>query len=282
MKFSLLTLLILIVLCSGCVVKTDPIVSNETHIVIIGKLEYPSNRLNVSIMETSNTTSYKEKIITNADVKLYTRSSDGTAVLVTDQIKPNARAYENTEELSITVGDPYWITVTVPGKTGEYRSYEQPMLSPVPIKKVEWDADKYQVIFNDPEKEQNQYVAQFNFVDNRYQGSIQEIATDDDTLFNGNPDANLDVYFSNPVSYVDVSLSNVAPETRKFFKNFLEQKDQNEGFVEDGEVGDPGILFRAPPIQLQSNLYNTEDKNELVLGNFATMATSEISVRVSN
>ena len=66
-------------------------------------------------------------------------------------------------------------------------------------------------------------------------------------------------------------------------QKFTIQGEQNENYGGTHyEMGNPEILFRTPPVQLQSNLYNTENPRELVLGNFEAMAASHYTKRFDN
>lgn len=276
MKLSTITSLVIAVFFCSCIEETDAILTNKTNLVIIGTLEYPYNQLTVSVLETSNTAAYEKKILTEATIKLYTRSKNGTESLVTDKFNFQGDKYRNVEPIPVTLGDSYWITISLPDRKGLYRTDPQIMLSPIPIKSIERTTDYYHVVFSDPEEEQNQYIAEFFFEEGQG-GYLYEIAVNDDTLFNGNKEAFLEVTFFDPAT-VYATLANVSPETYTFYKNYLQQKSDNENYARTNEdLADPAILFSTPPAQLKSNFYNADDPDELVLGNFATMAKSEFN-----
>lgn len=266
--------MVLLFICS-CVKQTSPIVSNQTHLIVIGTLEYPPNYLNISLLETSNTLSYENKTPLNATIKLYEKTLDGTETLLTEAFVFKNNSYRSMEKIQTKIGNSYWVSITLPDRNGVYQSDKQKMLAPVPIRNVEKITDRYQVIFEDPKEEQNQYVAQFQFTENVMDMSSDELAVNDDTLFNGNRDAYLEVDIFWIPSSVSVQLSNVSPETYSFYKGFLQQKNENlSGENREGQISDPSILFRSPPVQLKSNVYNIKNSKELVIGNFGTMAVS--------
>ena len=71
---------------------------------------------------------------------------------------------------------------------------------------------------------------------------------------------------------MEVSLYHMDPSIYEFYLRYSTQLYQNEGF--EDEAGDPGYLFRAPPVQLSGNIYNDQTQ-ETVLGNFGVIAISE-------
>lgn len=290
MKNSLLICILSLFLFCRCVEEIEPIYVDQTHIIIKGKIEYPSNHVTLSIMESSTTKKYEEKIFSKANIKLYTRTKNGNESMLADRFvfDSNKKQFLSTTKIPTSIGNSYWITISLPEREGIYQSTPETMLTPVPIKKIEKDSvydDYYRIVFADPKEEHNQYSASFFFSNDEHEQGQLEITTSEDTLFNGNEDAYLERFFgqAGKTTIVSATLFNISPETYRFYKNLLIQGEQNENYGGTHyEIGNPEILFRTPPVQLQSNLYNTENPRELVLGNFAAMAASHYTKRFDN
>lgn len=269
--------LYLILLCTtlSCVDQVPNIEVDETHVVIFGNIYYPPSVMNIDVFRTSNTKNYDPSEITNARIRLYSSpddSSNNSGTLVSDAFRFVSfdSGYESATDIPTRVGYWYWIEVEIPGTPGIYRSSRIQMVAPVSIKTVERKNGGTRITFADPKNESNQYVALFNF----FQGNDkvgQESKPANDVLFDGNSQAYLEV-FNTTGNRVQTTLSHLDPEVYQFYLNINRQQELNEGF--DNESGDPGFLFRQPPVQLEGNISNSQ-ADELVLGNFGVIAVAE-------
>lgn len=276
MKSTTLPLcLILVCTLFSCVDRVPNIEVDETHIVIFGNVYYPPSVMNVDVFRTSNTKNYDPSEITNARIRLFSspdNASDSPGTLVSDAFRfvSFENGYESAEDIPSRVGYWYWIEVEIPGISGIYRSSRIQMVAPVSIKTIERKNGGTRITFADPKNEPNQYVASFNFFEgNEEVGEESQPATD--VLFDGNSQAYLEV-FNTAGNRVQTTLSHLDPEVYQFYLHISRQRDLNEGF--DDESGDPGFLFRQPPVQLEGNISNS-DTDELVLGNFGVIAVAD-------
>ncbi len=272
--------LYLFVLCTfySCVNQVPNIVVDQTNLVIFGNVYYPPSRMNLNIFHTSNTQTYNPREVTNASIRLYSSPDDGSdtsETLVSDAFTfiSAEEGYESASDIPAQIGHWYWIEVEIPGTPGVFRSSRIQMVAPIAIKTVERKNGGTRMTFADPKNEANQYVASFHFFQgNEEVGDEFQAATD--VLFDGNTEAYLEV-FNSPGNRVQTSLNHLDPEVYEFYLRYNRQRELNEGF--DDESGDPGLLFREPPVQLEGNIYNNQSE-QMVLGNFGVIAISEKEV----
>jgi hypothetical protein len=187
-----------------------------------------------------------------------------------------------------TVGNDYWIEVTLPGEKGRFVSVPITMRQPIEIDRIERINGATRMVFHDPlsrntDEDFNQYVANFEFLETREEYIGREYEEDGfeiidtkwvastDRLFDGNEEAYLE-YFGTVGNAVEASLFHMDPSNYEFYLRYSTQLYQNEGF--EDQAGDPGYLFRTPPVQLSGNIYNDQTQ-ETVLGNFGVIAISE-------
>ena len=269
--FSSAVVILFGVLSQGCIEEVAPTpVAEKNNLIVLGEIHYPKDYATVVLKEISSDQVYTEKVVSNASIALHRKSSDGTAeeLPVVFEYDPLYKRYRTKERVPTQVGETYWITLEVPGRTGVYQSKEETLLPQVYIKGFERVNYNYRVIFSDPKGTPNQYLVQS---ENDYLG----LETGIDTLFDGNNFAFIEFYFFPGEN--GVRLSNISPSTYAFYKGLLEQSDQNESYSqdnEDDEEGDPSMLFRTQPAQLSSNLFNTQNTNEIVLGHFGAFSNS--------
>lgn len=260
----------------SCIKKVDPVVVDETHVVIFANLEYPANTLHIDILETSTTVDYRSKPIKNAEIRLYTKNSnDRTEVIAnTDDFTFDnyTEQYQSTNKIQTRVGHSYWLEVEIPNRKGIYTSTAIEMVKTVEIKSIERINGATRIIFQDPPNEPNQYLASFLFFENEIELN-QELIPNTDTLFDGNSNAYLEVANTNG-NRARVALMHMDPEVYEFFFKYTQQLNNNTNYNED-DGGDPGLLFLPPPIQLSGNIFNATT-DELVLGNFGVVNTHEL------
>lgn len=278
MRLIYIPLFIIGLIFCQCVDEIDPIVVDQNRVVIIGNLYYPSDVLEIEIIRSTNTITYEKKPITNAQIRLKKQGDLGDE-LVDDSFtySPQDESYQSQSSIPTEIGTKYWIEVEIPGEKGVFISEPVEMLAPVPIQEIERINGATRIVFQDPlsigtEVDQNLYLAIFRYLENDDEVDTEYVPSTD-RLFDGNEQAFIE-NFSIYGNGIDVDLYHLDPGTYNYFLRYNTQLNENEGI--DDQSGDPGFLFRNPPVQLTGNIYNSVSQ-DAVLGNFGVVAISSRS-----
>ncbi len=266
---SIIILLITLVSC----VKEVPNASNyEPQVFISGFLLDGSNYVNVRIQRTVPVDITSSEYISNAQIAIYTKNSNGENTLLTDDFNYFNRTYRSNNMVVAAVGNTYWMEIELEDGT-TYTSDEEILKEEIIIKDVEITNDYNRVIFSDPVDDTNFYLINYRFYKNgRLALEVSNLTND--VLFNGNDNATFDSteFFIDNLDEVRVTIANLNYNTYQFYFNQFEQLESQ--ITNSGSEDDPGQLFWPPPANLTGNIINTSD-NTRALGFFGIQSSSE-------
>lgn len=260
---------IVLLFLSSCVNQITTDIYHEPQIVISGILGNGNTYFTIEIVKTTPLNDNRKDPINDARIALYSKDSEDNTQLVTDEFTVNNGVYQSAESIKTHTGSSYWIEVNFSDGLC-FKSSEEKLLAPIEIDRLEITDNIIRVVFGDPVEMNNQYVVFASF----YTGDqliVNQVVTATDVLFNGNPNAFIEVY-ENIGDRVTVELSHMEAASYHFFLNVERQSENNEGINE--EIGDPGQLFRQPPSQLFGNISSCTS-DERVLGNFSVVSFSQ-------
>ncbi len=209
--------------------------------------------------------------VSNAEISLYTKDTNGNTSLVTDDFMylELQDEYMSSQVIIPVIGNYYWIEVLVDDIL--YKSAEELLKTPIPIDNTLDVNNNTRIEFADPSDETNLYLARLVLYNNQNDLIFEEFAISNDVLFNGNENAFIDIFqpFDNNAI---TNLAQLNYGTYQFYRNLITQQDSNQGG--DDESGSPGRLFDLPPANITGNILNTST-NRYALGNFGVISTNE-------
>lgn len=273
MKFSHLFFFLVssLFLVSGCLDETTIETDFEPRIIIIGGIDNTTDFIEIEIEKTVPVNSIAMDRVHHASIALYTEDPEGTSSLVTNDFVEKNGTYTSEEVVVPIIGNRYWIEVALEDGT-EFVSTPELLKPPVQIDDIVKEDGVTRIVFSDPIGA-NLYLAQFVFSDGGFEFPAQYAREySSDVLFDGNDEAFIEV-FEDFGDGVEAELHNVNPDTYQFFLNLEMQETANEDFGEGG--GDPGPLFRAPPVNILGNITN-KTSNKRALGNFSVTSFKEL------
>ncbi|MBL6647255.1 MAG: DUF4249 family protein [Flavobacteriaceae bacterium] len=279
MKNNCFTYLYLLLITTSCVDQIDSKSDHHTQLVISGLMIVEEGHIEVEIVETTALNNNDRAPVNDIELSLHTRYPDGSTTLITDQFEVENGNYTSISTVAPLTNNRYWIEAISSDNT-QYISSEEPIFPTVEIKDLRIVNGALRVIFSDPPNTRNQYAVYISYylknvhIENEIVFLEEQLTTSTDVLFNGNSEAFIE--FSRQTgNYAEVQLINLNTASYRFLNNIQSQLEENEGF--EDESGDPGQLFRNPPIQLYGNIYNKQTKRP-ILGNFNIISSSYASI----
>ncbi|MEM6684155.1 MAG: hypothetical protein AAF617_00055 [Bacteroidota bacterium] len=271
-----ISLLLFLFSYHSCTKEINVGVSHEKQTVIFGALQNGTNNVVLDIQNTVPVNAVENfETINDASVAIFTKDAAGNTNIVVNDFMVNDGIYTSTNEVTPTIGEMYWVEVTL--LDGTLLKSEEEMLKPVvPIESIEISTDSIvDIKFSDPANDRNFYRFGVDLFANG-QLISSTFSESNDVVFDGNENASLgiELYENNenatPYDTIRVYLQNINSSSFQFYIN---QSAQTEANDDDESSGDPSRLFATPPVNLVGNIQNTTT-NKLALGNFTVLSES--------
>ena len=267
----------------SCTKEISVDVAHEKQTIIFGGIKNGTNSIIINIQQSvplNSTTSFET--VNDASVSVFTRNTSGTSSLVTDNFIANQGRYTSLEAITTTIGNKYWIEVTLLDGT-IFKSEEETLKAIVPIEAIEIsNEDIVSISFSDPSNDRNFYTFGIDLFLN---GQLVSSTTSEsnDVVFDGNDNASveIDLFRFNDDDDDEVTitydvlrarLQNINFSSYQFYLNQSAQIEANDS----ESSGDPSQLFATPPVNLLGNITNTTT-NKIALGNFTVNSESIIN-----
>lgn len=268
----------------SCTKEISVDVAHEKQTIIFGGIQNGTNNIVLNIQQSvplNSTASFET--VNDASVSVFTRNTSETSSLVTDNFIVNQGKYTSSEVITTTIGNAYWIEVTLLDGT-VFKSEEETLKPIVPIEAIEIsNEDLVSISFSDPSNDRNFYTFGIDLFLN---GQLVSSTTSEsnDVVFDGNNNASVEIdlfRFNDDDEDDEVTITYDALRARlqninfSSYQFYLNQSAQIE--ANDSESsGDPSQLFATPPVNLLGNITNTTT-NKIALGNFTVNSESIIN-----
>ena len=188
------------------------------------------------------------------------------------------KSYYPVSPIETEADGVYWVEIEL-NDGSSYVSSQEKMPTAVSVSDIVYVNNQLRAVFQDIKDEPNFYFADFEISHILISDEITEYLqiVSNDILFDGNAKAYVGEYITldNNESYnISLKLHSLGNSAYLFYRNFIEQKDLNEG--SEQQEGDLGSMFSRPPANLYGNITKKEG-GEKVLGQFIVSSISTIS-----
>lgn len=287
MNFYIKTLVTLLTICFfiSCTKEISVDVNHEPKTIIYGQLNNGSDFVSINIQQSVPLNSSATHLpINDATVMLYSKNSSGNTNLITDSFTVNNGTYTSNSPVNTIIGNSYWIEVILANGT-KFNSKEELLKPIITIDDLTVEnEDVVTITFNDPENDSNFYKFKVELFNNGELVSTN-LSQSNDVIFNGNPQATVDIDLFKEVdddiedeednfiefNEVKVTLYHINLSSYQFYLNQSQQLEANL----ESSSGDPSQLFATPPVHLLGNITNT-NTNNIELGNFTIQSKSSV------
>jgi len=254
---------IFIPIFTSCFEEIPPNFELEEQVFISGLLTSEESFVSVQIQKTVAITDTIFNAVNDAQVSLFTRDQNNEVSLVSDSFVVTNGDYRSSDMITPTIGNSYWIEVTLSDQT-VFTSKEEILKPPLGIIDMVRTENEVRVTFENQINEQNFFFIRFELLkDNILINSGWDLFSDTAT----NTDAEEFILLSNinRGETLRVIVHNVNSDTFQFYRNIF------------GSPDDPYISTLFSPINLYGNVTNaTTDK--IALGNFGIAGFSTMTM----
>lgn len=267
----------LFALTFGCVDKVELKNENFTAQPVIWAELTSDGNLRAQVSLTTNIdTKSSNNFIDDATIRLW-KVGENKPILENFNYVKEYNSYYPINPVEIEAGGVYWVEIKL-NDGSSYVSSQEKMPPAINVSDIAYVNNQLRAIFHDKKDEPNYYFAEFEISQKIISDETNEYlqVVSNDILFDGNEKAYVGEYFNlnkNTSYNVALKLHSISNSSYLFYRSFIEQKDLNEGVLDEEGGGDAGWMFSKPPVNLYGNITKKENGKK-VLGQFIISSIS--------